>query len=888
MSIIESPGLARSMEARRPEAIVPARPDGRNARPNGGHSRSAAPPAVAGKFLTVAGEKFYVRGVTYGPFGPDGSPAEYGDAPRVARDFSQIAAAGFNSVRLYTVPTHDLLDAAANEGLRVLVGLPWEQHVAFLDDARRARDIERRVAAGVAACAGHPALLGYAIGNEIPAPVVRWYGHRRVERYLRRLFDAAKSRDPAALVTYVNYPSTEYLELPFLDFVSFNLYLESCQDLEAYVARLHNIAGDRPLVMAEVGLDALRHGDERQASSLREQVKSILRGGCAGAFVFSWTDEWHRGGLDITDWGFGLTTRAREPRPALAAVGGAFAEAPSADPVARPGISVVVCSHNGARTIGDCLDGLLALRYPRYEVIVVDDGSADDTAAIAARHDRVKLVRTANHGLSRARNAGLHAARYEIVAYLDDDARPDPDWLTYLADTFDRTGHAGVGGPNIPPPGCGLVADAVAMAPGGPVHVLLTDEIAEHIPGCNMAFRRDRLLEIGGFDPQFRIAGDDVDVCWRLQDRGWTLGFHPAAMVWHRRRDTVRGYWKQQLNYGRAEADLERKWPAKYNAAGHLTWSGRLYGNGLQCLMGWWDRRRIYHGTWGSALFQSVYHVRPNWLWSLPATPEWYLLVVLLAGLTALGAVWLPMLAALPLLVLAIAAPVVQAVIAARRALRANAAHRGPGRTRLLAVTAALHLLQPAARLYGRVSRGLTPLRMRGVSGLATPLPRTVTAWTEKWVPHEQRLQRLESALRDRGAVVVSGGDFDRWDCCVRGGVFGATRVRLLVEEHGQGRQLARFRVWSRFTTRGVVLMAPPALVAGLAAAQGSWAAASLFGAAALAAAARALYECSATAATVYAALAPATMTAALPEKASDVLPDDDADEIAFAGSPRY
>ena len=76
----------------------------------------------------------------------------------------------------------------------------------------------------------------------------------------------------------------------------------------------------------------------------------------------------------------------------------------------------------------------------------------------------------------------------------------------------------------------------MAHAPGGPVHVLLSDEVAEHIPGCNMAYRLDRLRAIGGFDPRFRIAGDDVDICWRLQERGWTLGFSPAAVVWHHRR----------------------------------------------------------------------------------------------------------------------------------------------------------------------------------------------------------------------------------------------------------------------------------------------------------------------------------------------------------------
>src|SRR5207249_4846011 len=131
----------------------------------------------------------------------------------------------------------------------------------------------------------------------------------------------------------------------------------------------------------------------------------------------------------------------------------------------------------------------------------------------------------------------------------------------------------------------------------------------EHIPGCNMAFRKSCLLAIGGFDPQFRVAGDDVDVCWRLQQAGWTLGFSPAAMVWHHRRNSVRAYWRQQCGYGKAEVILERKWPEKYNTAGHITWAGRIYGKGVVRALGM--ARRIYYGSWGSGLFQSMERPMP-------------------------------------------------------------------------------------------------------------------------------------------------------------------------------------------------------------------------------------------------------------------------------------
>jgi len=805
-------------------------------------------PRVQGKFLYLGGEKLWVRGVTYGTFRPQSDGSQYPNPEVVERDFTRIAGNGLNAIRTYTAPPSWLLDAAERHGLHVMIGLPWEQHIAFLDDRSRTRDIVERVRAGVRACAGHPAILCYAIGNEIPAPIVRWHGHRRVVRFLERLYRAAKAEDPEGLVTYMNYPSTEYLQLPFVDMVCFNVYLESQERLAAYLSRLQNLAGDRPLLMTEIGLDSRRHGMDTQALALDWQIRTAFAAGSAGVFVFAWTDEWHRGGYDIEDWDFGLTDRDRRPKPALAAVREAVADVPFPRDISWPRVSVIVCSCNGARTIRECFDGLLRLEYPNFEVIVVNDGSNDATARIAQEHG-FRLITTANRGLSSARNTGLAAATGEIVAYIDDDAYPDPHWLTYLASTFLSTPHAGVGGPNIPPPGEGSVADCVANAPGAPTHVLLSDQVAEHIPGCNMAFRKTCLEAIGGFDPQFRAAGDDVDVCWRLQQRGWTLGFSPGAVVWHHRRNSVRTYWKQQLGYGKAEAMLERKWPEKYNTAGHLTWAGRIYAGPGQMLP--WRRGRIYQGMWGSALFQSIHQPAISLLGSLPQMPEWYLILTMLAALSALRSVWWPMRLALPLCALGISVSLLQAGLNAAQACFSNASRSRLDRLRLRCLTALLHLLQPLARLCGRLRCGLTPWRSSKGRGLAFPRRTILTVWDEQWRSAGARLESVEATVQADGMAVRRGGEYDRWDLEIRGGALGAVRLRMAIEEHGAGRQFVRFRLWPRCSPVGLGLAILSASLAAGAALDQAWAASAILGVAALLVALRMLQDCAASIAAV-------------------------------------
>jgi hypothetical protein len=217
-----------------------------------GFKRDDAPldprPSTSGKFLTTGNNKLIVKGVSYGTFADSAPGIPYPLPAVVARDFDLMRQAGLNTVRIYTVPPTWLLDQAASYGLRTIIGIPWPQHLCLktrkdrMDLLTQVRDSVRRVAQ-------HPAVLAYFIGNEISSPIVRWYGKNKTERLLFELYDTAKQTDAEALVSYANYPATEYLELPFLDFHAFNLYLHEQRDLRAYLAKLRTLAGAKPLVI---------------------------------------------------------------------------------------------------------------------------------------------------------------------------------------------------------------------------------------------------------------------------------------------------------------------------------------------------------------------------------------------------------------------------------------------------------------------------------------------------------------------------------------------------------------------------------------------------------------------------------------------------------------
>ncbi len=781
-----------------------------------------APVRVQAKFFREGDRKFFVKGVTYGPFAPDADGQHFGTPDRARADLAMMRSAGINLVRIYYVPPRWFLDACADHGIRCLISIPWAEHVEFLNHRKIRREVEQAVVAAVTEHSGHPAVFGFLVGNEIPSHMVRWLGPHRVTEFLEHLIFLAKRANPDALYSYASFPPTEYLLPQNADFFTFNVYLHRQNDFDRYLARLQNLAEDRPLLLGEFGMDTIRHSEDEQAEMLGWHIESVVRGGLAGTIVYAWTDEWFRGGQEITDWAFGLVTRDRQPKKAYARVQALFAgDQPLAERVPLekyPRVSVIVCSYNGGKTLRHCLEALDEVDYQDYEIVFVDDGSTDDTQETVAAWEKARderrpgrknrpdfqNIRQKNMGLSYARNAGAASATGEIIAYTDSDCMADTDWLYYLIGTLLSGDYAGVGGPNISPPAQDWIQACVAAAPGGPSHVLLTDVVAEHIPGCNMAFHRWAFDSVGGFDPDYRKAGDDVDFCWRLQQSGQVIAFSPAAIVWHYRRFTLGAFRKQQEGYGEAESMLRFKHLIFFGPTGTAKWKGQIYGAPRFTWLV--NRPLIYHGVFGEGLFQSIYPTPRSEVANYLASLEW----VVLTALVFVVSIVVPDLRIVPYLMFG-----GTFLVALSYMLHARLEPQFDSvRARLLVVF--LAFTQPLVRGWSRYFTWLkykrTPERV--IRAPEQELTKGHVAgsishfefWNEEGHGRERLLAETTRLLEDEGWSYSLDTGWNDWDVQIYGSFWWIVRLRTVTEYHGGPKCLTRATL--RLRMGGATLLA--------------------------------------------------------------------------------
>src|SRR6476469_6123172 len=337
-----------------------------------------------GKFFRLGDEKFYVKGVTYGPFAPDANGHHFASRSHTKKDFEQILELGGNCVRIYYVPPEWFLELAREMGIKVFLDVCWPKNLAFVDDPEVTEQGRTAVRETARRCGNHPAVFAISVVNEIPPELVRFMGAKRVEAFVDELVAIVKSEAPHCLPTFANSPTTEYLRPRSIDFCCFNIYLDHENQLRNYLARLQMIAGELPLMLGEYGVDT-HHcwTDEQQAEKLSTQLKATFDEGAVGTFVFSYTDDWYVHDWQIDDWAFGIVKRERNhkgyriKKPAFEAVKDVFLRAPQVTDLKLPKVSVIICSYNGASTVESCVASMRGIKYPDLEVIFVDDGSTD-------------------------------------------------------------------------------------------------------------------------------------------------------------------------------------------------------------------------------------------------------------------------------------------------------------------------------------------------------------------------------------------------------------------------------------------------------------------------------------------------------------------------------
>jgi GT2 family glycosyltransferase len=262
--------------------------------------------------------------------------------------------------------------------------------------------------------------------------------------------------------------------------------------------------------------------------------------------------------------------------PSLAAQ---IAQLPAADrhaePAVLPSFTVVVCTRDRPAQIRTALTAILALDYPHFNVVIVDNAASTtqtrDVITTEFTDPRVRLVEEPVPGLSQARNAGLARATGDIVAFTDDDVAVDPAWLRELAVGFARAPQVDCVSGLVPSGELrtrvqGYFDDRVSWSKNLSARVYSLADPPADLPmfpfcvgefgtGANFALRRSAALALGGFDTAFGVGtrtggGEDLDMFTRILLDGRTLVMHPSALVWHRHRDDLAELRKQARGYG--------------------------------------------------------------------------------------------------------------------------------------------------------------------------------------------------------------------------------------------------------------------------------------------------------------------------------------------------
>ena len=227
-------------------------------------------------------------------------------------------------------------------------------------------------------------------------------------------------------------------------------------------------------------------------------------------------------------------------------------------------VSIIIPTFNGDSRIANCLDALRNQTPARdLDILVVDDGSTDDTATVVGRYPEVRLLTQSNAGPAAARNSGASEAKAPIILFTDDDCVPMPDWLDAMLEPFADSEVVAAKG-IYRTRQKRLMARFVQTEYEDRYHLMAGLDSIDFVDTYSAAFRRDRFLEMSGYDDSFPVAcAEDIELSYRMSARGWKMKFAPAAVVYHTHPDGFWKYMRKKYKFAFWRVLAVRKNPAK-------------------------------------------------------------------------------------------------------------------------------------------------------------------------------------------------------------------------------------------------------------------------------------------------------------------------------------
>jgi glycosyltransferase involved in cell wall biosynthesis len=514
--------------------------------------------AAHAKFFSRSGRKFFLTATRLDGFG---TTLGLNEKLRLRRRLEDFKAAHTTGLILSEEQSQPALDVVAAAAMVAIVDLAIESDDLVYPS--RFAELVSRVAHAGNVYRSHPGLLGYLIDcplkHQTSPENPRRVGLKTIRSRLGALVRILKQHAPNALVALKHRQASLAPFLAEEDFLYCSTARADQRELRPWIESLHRLAGARPVVIEFV-----------QASSRQDQaVAEAFAAGVAGVVAPSVPAPPSR------DW---LGIRMLRPPETMPFVSLKGAGPPP--PRSCPLVSVVVCALNGERTTPRCLQSLSRLAYSNFEVIIVADAGSAGISEAVAQFPQFRVIRPSKQGLGAARNAGLSAARGEIVAFVEPDFTVDSDWLTFMVREIQEGQLDACCGPACVPPETAKIAACLAAAHPS----LSSTSFGDAMARSNLVFTKDALRRAGGFERKYKAFDADMDLCRKIEGTGAKLGYSPVALVWNLRPHTLGTFLSRQGSYGRSDAKLGRWGADSLSRLGHAGVFGR-YQRALRMLL---------------------------------------------------------------------------------------------------------------------------------------------------------------------------------------------------------------------------------------------------------------------------------------------------------------